>query len=389
MVDHAAHPTPQKPRLALAHDWLVAWRGGERVLERIAAVAKRDLHAQPGPLSTMFASEGEDWRAALGCAAVHTSPLNRLPAAFRRWLLPAYPWAVGRLSHVLARAHKKRPVDLVVSTHSAAIKAIRPPAGVPHLCYCHTPARYLWSQGDEYARGSLGVRTGLALFGPMLRNWDRATASRVTTFVANSAQTAELIRTAYARESTVIHPPVRTCYFTPAPVPREDFWLVVSALEPYKRVDLAIEAAAATGTRLLIAGEGSQRQSLSRLALERQAPVEFLGRVDDGRLRGLYRTARALLFPQVEDFGIVAVEAQACGCPVVARGLGGATETVRDTETGAFFADPTPEALAAAAAACPDAASTACADACRMNAERFGEDVFDRAIAAAMAGLLA
>ncbi len=381
---------PPRPHIAIAHDWLCGYRGGEAVLDRIARLAARVGEANS--LFVMF-NDRRPMTGAVDALARHTSIVGLAPAAstsLRRWLLPLYPLAVADLSRMLARLHRRRPIDLVISTSSAAVKGLRPPrradgTPVPHLCYCHAPARYLWSQTDEYARGSRGSlrAAGLRAFGERLRRWDAATADErhVTRFLANSSHTRAEIQRCYGRDAHVVFPPVRTDYFTPGPArDRGDFWLVVSALEPYKRVDLAIEAARLAGKRLVVAGRGSQESALRAMAGGR---VTFAGRVPDAELRRLYRTAEALLFPQIEDFGIVAVEAQACGLPVVARSAGGALDIVIDGVTGALFDDPTPEALAAAAARAPRDES-----ACRQNAERFSEAIFDRAVLAHIAALV-
>jgi glycosyltransferase involved in cell wall biosynthesis len=368
--------SPSHPRrIALAHDWLVNDRGGEAVLAHIADAALE--RGSPGYLYTLFDGHGP-YANAIDRFPTRASPLNRLPDAARRWLLPAYPRAVESLGRALARDHAREPIDLLISTSSGLIKGLRPPPGVPHLCYCHAPARYLWSATDQYTRGAAGrVRAaGFALFGPSLRAWDARTASRVSRFVANSSYIRDRVREHFGRDAEVVHPPVRTDRFTPDPtVPREDFWLCFGAHEPYKRTDLAIDAAVRSGTRLVIAGGGSALPSLRRHAA--RAPsglVEFRGRVSNDELIDLYRRARCLIFPQVEDFGIVAVEAQACGCPVVARGAGGALDSVIDGETGAFFEGERPDAIVRAAATVTDRMGPAC----RANAERFAADRFAR-----------
>lgn len=376
-IDSDASPpghTRQRARIALAHDWLCGMRGGEFVLDAIARLVT-ESH-EPDALYAMFA-DGRAMSPAIDAWPRTISWLNGLPLASgrgRRWLLPLYPLAAAHLSRVLAAEHQRRPIDLVISTSSAAIKSLCAPRGVPHVCYCHSPARYLWSQTDEYAKTSSLVGLGLAVCGPMLRRWDARTASRVTTFVANSTHTAREIERCYGRSSIVIHPPVRTDYFTPdASASREDFWLAVGALEPYKRFDLAIDAARRAGARLVVIGSGTMRESLIRRS---GGHVEFRGRVSDERLRDAYRRARVLIFPQIEDFGIVAVEAQACGCPVVARRAGGAVEIVRDGVTGALVEEASPEAFAGAASA----AGGYSAKACRANAERFSEAAFREAM---------
>lgn len=361
-------------RIALAHDWLCGYRGGEGVLDRLAQLVRAE-HEVAG-LYVMF-DDGRELAPSVDDLRRTVSPLSRLPGGatrLRRWLLPLYPKAVETLERALVVAHRATPVDLVLSTSSAAIKGLRPPAGVPHLCYCHAPARYLWSQGREYARGGILTALGLRAFGGVLRAWDRATSANVTRFVANSTHIAREIRRCYDREATVVHPPVRTAYFTP-PDPAEkrlDFWLVVAAMEPYKRIELAIRAANKARHPLWIIGDGSQRARLEAIAGE---TVHFLGRVSDSELRGYYRKARVLLFPQVEDFGIVAAEALACGLPVVARRAGGALDIVTEGQTGAFFDDPTPEALLDAIARAP--ACDQAGPACRTSALRFAPERFD------------
>jgi glycosyltransferase involved in cell wall biosynthesis len=357
-------------RIALAHDWLVGMRGGERVLDRLARLFG------PTDLYTLV-DDGRPLSAAISACRVVTSPLQRWPGAAGRWrrlYLPLMPRAVERL--------RVAPCDLLVSTSSAVMKSIRPPPRTPHLCYCHAPARYVWAQTDAYAARpgtSGGVARGLGLRcirGPF-RRWDRRTASRVTRFLANSTHTARQIKRCYGRDAQVVHPPVRTGWFTVDPaVEREPWLLLVSALEPYKRADLAVEAARRGRFRLKVVGGGSQAGALRTVA---GSSIEFLGRQSDDALRDLFRRARALLFPQVEDFGIAAVEAQATGCPVVAYAAGGALDIVTES-TGVLFEAQTVEALIDAVGALDEAGIDPAA--CRRNAERFGEETFDRAIVA-------
>ena len=373
-------------RIALAHDWLVNNRGGEAVLAHIAMVAQ--TQAVPGNIYTLFDGFGE-YGNAIDQFERRVSSLNRLPGPARRWLLPAYPRAVEALSREILRDHAHSPIDLLVSTSSGLIKGVRTSDSVPHLCYCHAPARYLWSHTSEYTRGVAGrVRAfGFGLFGDRLREWDKRTASHVDSFIANSTHVAAEIRRCFGREAAVIHPPVRTDFFTLDPsVEREDFWLCFGAHEPYKRTDLAIDAAVRAGKRLVIAGGGSAIASLKKHAERAPAGlIEFRGRVSDAELVDLYRRARCLIFPQIEDFGIVAVEAQACGCPVAARRAGGALDSVIDGETGAFFEGESPEAIRDAA----ERASSCAHTACRRNAERFGTERFQQAVRQVMDDMLA
>ncbi len=355
----------RRHRIALAHDWLVGLRGGELVLDRLARLY--------GPTDVYtLVRDGRPITDAIASCRVLTSPLQRFPGAAGRWrrqYLPLMPWAVGRL--------RVAACDLLISTSSAVMKSIRPPPGTPHLCYCHSPARYIWSQRDAYASGSGGrLRSmGLRAVGRAFQRWDRASADRVTRFLANSSHTAGAIRRCYGREAHVVHPPVRTEFFArDERVGRERWLLVVAALEPYKRTDLVIEAANRTGTHVKIAGDGTQLRALRAAA---GPTVEMLGRVDDPTLRDLYRRARALLFVQVEDFGLTAVEAQATGCPVVALAAGGALETVTPS-TGVLFSEQDAESLIEAVAALDRMSIDPAA--CRRNAERFSPETFDRKI---------
>lgn len=370
-------------RIALAHDWLVGLRGGEKVLDSIVRLV--DARHTVGPLYTMFASK-KPITPAIDRLSLRTSGLNKYPASMRRWLLPRYPAAVASLSHAFDADHTGHPIDLLVSTSSAAIKALATPDSVPHLCYCHTPARYLWDQEHEYAKGSPLRKLGLSVFGDKLREWDQKSVRAVTNFVANSRFTVSRIESCWSRDAAVIYPPIDTEYFCPdADEPRREFWLSVSALEPYKRVDLAIEAAMRLGKQLMIVGTGSEEKALRKQVKKtarnltkmgfspgRDKLVEFLGHVEQSQLRTLYRRAELLVFPHVEDFGIAAAEAQACGCPVVTRRQSGAAEIVLEGRTGAFMDEATPDAIIQAVKAIP----AGCHANCRINAERFSEDRF-------------
>jgi len=350
-------------------------RGGEQVLDRLArAFGPTDLY-------TMVHDRSLEHSPAIEACRIHTSILQRWPGGarrFRRWYLPFYPRAIESL-----RIPDER-YDLLISTSSALIKSIRPPRGpdgraVPHLCYCHTPPRYLWDQVGDYAGRDLKGRlrsTGLSASRMRLRVYDRQTAARVTRFIANSRHTARRIEKAYGREAVVIHPPVDVDFYTPdeSGRTREDFYLVVSALEPYKRVDLAVEAAERAGRRLVIAGGGSNEAVLRQRA-RTSMNIEFLGPQPPNVLRDLYRRARALLFPGREDFGIVPIEAMACGCPVIAYAYGGAEDWMRD-RCGVTFTLQNAEALGEVIRAF-EADPAIDPHRCRANAARFHPDRFD------------
>ena len=393
MLDRNAQSDSTPPdlaglRVALAHDWLVARRGGELVLDAIAENLLR-AGARVTRLYTMFHAR-RPIAPAIDALEPSVSSLDRAPRRARRWLLPLYPRAVDELSRRLARDHAREPIDLLISTSSAAIKNLRPPEGVAHLCYCHSPARYLWDQRADYATSAaLPDRArawGLTRCGPRLRAWDHDGARHVTRFIANSAHIASRIRAVYDRDSVVVHPPVRTDFFTPDDTPRTGALLVAGAIEPYKRADLAIEAARLMSAPIDIVGDGSAARALRR----RYPPsdlVRWHGQRRDADLRDHFRAARALIQPQTEDFGILAVEAQACGCPVVARRAGGALDTVQDTRTGALFDAPEPDEIRRAIERLD--APTITPGACRAGALRFSRPAFDAKLAAVIDATLA
>ena len=319
-------------RVALVHDWLTGMRGGEKVLAALAGIFP------DADIFTLF-YEPERISDAINSHRVLASPLNRLPGVLRyyRNLLPLMPRAI--------ESFDLRGYDLVISSSHAVAKGARVPAGVPHICYCHTPMRYLWAASSDYFQfglGSIVKKPVLAAFTPWLRRWDVRASQSVTQFLANSENVRRRIADAYGRDARVVYPPVDTDFFTPDSSAPGDYYLVVSALEPYKRIDLGVRAMERLGRRLIVAGRGSQAAALQRIAGRN---VEFTGWVDDEQLRDLYRGCRALLFPGLEDFGMCPVEAQACGRPVIAYARGGALESVNDGVTGLFFPEQTVESL--------------------------------------------
>lgn len=322
--------------VALVHDWLTGMRGGEKVLECLC-----DLFPD-ADIFTLLHVRGSV-SPTIERHRITTSFIQRLPMAERvyRRYLPLFPRAIERLD---LAGH-----ELVVSSSHCAAKAAVAPPGIRHLCYCHSPMRYAWDQFDAYfGPAQVGALASRFVYRPMLRrlaHWDAATARRVDRFVANSQHVAGRIRRYYNRAATIVYPPVDTVFYHPAAVTPNRHFLIVSALVPYKRIDLAIAACERVGAPLRIAGDGPERTRLERAA---GAQVEFLGRLTDEELRDEYRRAAAVLMPGEEDFGIVPVEAQACGTPVVALARGGALETVRNEDTGVLFADTTVEAMAGA-----------------------------------------
>jgi len=256
--------------------------------------------------------------------------------------LPLMPWALRRLN--------LSGYDLIISSESGPAKGIRKPPGATHICYCHTPMRYLWDLSDDYAKNaSLLQKIGMKLFLPTLRKWDLWSATQVDRFIANSQFVADRIKRIYNRDAEVFHPPVDVEHFQTLERDPQDFYLFFGQLTAYKRADLAIEAFNRLGLRLIIAGAGEELEKLETRNLKlATSNVEFLGRVSDEKRDELYSQAKALIFPGVEDFGIIPVEAQATGCPVIAFAEGGALETVVDGETGVFFAEQTADSLCAA-----------------------------------------
>ncbi len=335
-------------------------RGGEKVLEEICRLF-------PGaPIHTLVAKP-ERLSPLLQGHPIRTSWLQRLPggAGHYKKLLPLFPEAIAAL-------RVEAPVDLVLSSDASVIKGLSYPEGTPHVCYCHSPPRYLWDLQDEYMQSAdAGGALGRALFRaitPRVREFDQLAAGRVTHFIANSAFVQERIRRCYGRESTVIHPPVALESFTLADGPPEDFHLVVSQLTPYKRIDVAVEAFNRLGTPLVIIGEGSERPRLEAMA---RPNITFLGSQPFSVLRDHYRRCRALVFPGIEDFGITPLEAQASGRPVLAYGKGGVLESTLDGETGLFFTEQTPESLIDAVLRLHQMADRIDPQACRAQAECF------------------
>jgi len=346
--------------IVLVHDWLTGMRGGEKCLE-VAAT-----HWPEAPLYTLLHKRGSI-SPAIEQRKIHTSYLNLLPgwANYYRYLLPLMPTAV--------RWRFPAATELVLSLSHCVAKGVTPPRGVPHICYCFTPMRYAWHQRGQYFRDA-GLKAKLrdALLARM-REWDRRTAANVTHFIAISNSIRERIRECYGRDSTVIYPPVDTEFYTPVDVPREGFYLVVSALAPYKRFDLAVEACAKLGRQLVVIGTGQDAAKLKHLA---GPQVQFLGWQSDEVIRDHYRRCRALLFPAEEDFGIVPVEAQACGAAVVGFGRGGLTETVMHGLTGCHFTEQTSDGLISAMLEFEKAVIDPAA--CVRNAQRFAKPRYER-----------
>lgn len=353
--------------VALCHDWLTGMRGGEKVLELLGD------GFPDAKLYTLLHKRGSV-SARIEHRPVQTSCLQRVPQIDRyyRYFLPLFPLAIRSLGTADA--------DILISTSHCAAKALRKRKAARHLCYCFTPMRYAWTFHDEYFGRSVMKRAVLSPVLAALRSWDRANSAGVDRFVAISKHVQARIETFYGRESDVVYPPVDTdFYFVDAAKPREDFDLVVSALVPYKRVDLAVAASTQTGRRLIVVGTGTEYEKLKAAA---GPSVTFLGWQPDARIRELYQTCRFLVFPGEEDFGIVPVEAMACGTPVLAFGRGGAIETVVSGSTGMFFHEQNVDALIACAREAGDRAWDA--GTIRARALAFSRQTFIDGIAASL-----
>ncbi len=318
------------------HDWLTGFRGGEQVLLSLGRMFPE------APIYTLLHVKGS-LPPELESRTIRTSFIGKLPFARRlyRHYLPLFPFAVRGLD--------VRGFDLVVSSSHCVAKSVTPGPDARHICYCHTPMRYVWDRFDDYfgpARTGKVGSSALRVMAEGLRAWDVATAHHVHEYIANSHTVAGRIRYFYGRDAEVIEPPVDTDFFTPGDhAPEPDYDLVVSALVPYKRIDLAIDAANLTGRRLLVVGNGPEE---ARLRARAGRSVEFLGPRNREGLLGLYRGCRALVLPGVEDFGIVVAEALACGRPAVVNARGGGAEIVNHGEFGQTFEEPTGEAVARA-----------------------------------------
>ncbi len=314
-------------KVALVHDWLIHMRGGEKVLDALA-----ELYPD-ATLYTLFVDR-KKISPNLARLKIKTSFLQYFPGikSYYRWLLPILPWAI--------RSVKVEGADLVISSSHCVAKGIRMPAAAYHVCYCHTPMRYLWGFQDVYFNRYLSpVRFLINAVFFFLKKWDLGTNERVNLFVANSEYIKTRIKTVYGRDAQVVHPPLETDFFKPHGVSGK-FYLAVSHFVPYKRMDLVIEAFNRLERQLVVIGSGPLAAQYQNLRKNEQ--ISFLGGVNDEELRKAYSGARALIFPAEEDFGIVPLEAQACGTPVIAFRRGGSLETVK---SGVFFDEQTPEAI--------------------------------------------
>ncbi len=320
---------PGQLRVAIVHYWLLVPGGGEQVLRTI-------LELFPNADVFTLLSDDRFTRSFLPEVSVKTSFLQKIPFSykFHTKLLPLMPAALETLD--------LRGYDLIISSEAGPAKGVLPPLGSTHVCYCHSPMRYLWDQFEEYQADSSALsRMIFSAVLPRLRTWDVVTASRVDRFAANSRHVQARIKQYWRRESEVIFPPVDLSQFRPSG-DRSDYYLMSGRHVPYKRFDIAIEACKRLGRRLIITGRGRDTQRLKRIA---GPSVEFVDQCSRKDLARYYENARAFLMPAEEDFGIAPVEAMAAGCPVIALRRGGALDTIVPGVSGVLFDEQSVDAL--------------------------------------------
>lgn len=335
-ADRATQPVSRprfsQPRVAIVHYWLVAMRGGERVIEQL-------LDLYPGADLFTHVIAPDRMSPKIRAAKVTTSFINRLPMSQRlyQYYLPLMPMALEEFD--------LSDYDLVISSEAGPAKGVITRPGSLHVCYCHSPMRYIWDHYHQYkGEANLLARAVMPVMYHRLRQWDFSSSARVDKFAANSNFVKQRIQKVWRRDAEVIHPPVETNLFTPS-VDTGDFYLWVGQLVPYKRPDIAVDAFTANGLPLVVVGAGGMA---ARLRKKAGPNVTFIERMDFNQLRQAYARCKALIMTAEEDFGITPVEAMASGRPVIAYGRGGALDSVVDGRTGLFFHEQSAEALAEA-----------------------------------------
>ena len=321
-------------KVAIVHFWLVSMRGGEKVIEALLEMfPEADIYTHvynPKGVSAFINSHN-----------VFTSRISRLPFAKKlyQFYMPLMPNALMDFN--------LQGYDLVISSEAGPAKGVVANPNAYHVCYCHSPMRYLWDMYHEYFRGTTPlVRFFMKRLIPSLRIWDVMSANLVDCFIANSVYVAKRIRHCYNREAVVVYPPVDIEKYLAVERKPADYYLFFGQVTGYKRADIAIEACVRSGRKLIVAGAGAKKKNIEKY--RKNGLITFLGRVSNEDIFDLFASAKALLFPGIEDFGIIPIEAQAAGCPVIAYREGGAVETVKEGVTGLFFDEQTPQALMAA-----------------------------------------
>ncbi|HVU55836.1 MAG TPA: glycosyltransferase family 4 protein [Puia sp.] len=355
----------KKPSIAIIHDWLVNYAGAEKVLEQILHIfPEADLYS-----TVEFLPEDLKWY--IKGKKVHTTFIQKLPFARKKYrsYLPVMPLAIEQLDVT--------KYDIVISSSYAVAKGIITNVNQIHICYCHSPMRYAWDLYHQYLREAKltkGIRGFFAkLVLHYMRVWDYTTAGRVDYFIANSEYVAKRIRKVYHKEATVIYPPVDTGAFQ-LETRKEDFYLVASRMVPYKKIDTIVQAfAQMPDKKLVVVGEGPDLNKIKRHATPN---IQLLNYVEADRLKELMQKAKAFVIAADEDFGITAVEAQACGTPVIAFGKGGVRESVAEDWTGVFFDEQTPESIIEAVERFEQNGVSATPAEIRANSLRFGINVF-------------
>lgn len=315
-------------RSAIVHDWLVSMSGGEKVLKSIY-----DLY--PSPIYTLITNPQNMEKDFFNSPQIHTSFIQKLPFAKKKFrsYLPLFPLAIEQFD--------LRSYEVILSSSHCVAKGVLTQSNQLHICYCHTPMRYAWDLSHDYMKeGNLrGMKGGLArLFLHYLRGWDCFSSQRVDWFIANSKFVAQRILKTYGRKSEVIYPPIDTTFYQPGSK-KEDFYLAASRLVPYKKIDLIVEAfASLPDKKLVVIGDGPELEKIKKKAKKN---IEILGYQKNDKLREYLQKAKAFVFAALEDFGILPLEAMACGTPVIAFEAGGVKETVLENQTGLFFQNQT------------------------------------------------
>ncbi len=323
--------SPEK-RVAIIHDWLTGMRGGEKVLEVLC-----ELYPE-ADIFTLIHVKGSVSKT-IESHKIYTSFLQKMPFVKNkyRYYLPVMPFAIEQFD--------LKEYGLIVSSSHCVAKGAKKGKDALNISYCYTPMRYIWDLFDDYfgiGKTNIFVRIIMKALRPLLKKWDVKSSKNVDSFIAISKSISKRIEKAYGRNSIAIYPPVNTGKYLILPVKREKFYLIVSAFAPYKRIDIAIKAFNLLGYKLRIIGEGQEEKRLKKIA---QNNIEFMGWQTDEVIQENYSKCAALIFPGEEDFGMVPVEAMACGTPVIAYGKGGALETIVEGKSGLFFSPQTEAAL--------------------------------------------